>query len=404
MNTREVSIVRGFGIVTLGTNDQELEYGVTPWTGTDPRGPLRYGWSLLEAGPLFERTLAWALPALEPVDAYIGLFSDGVLAMSRLEDDLLSVPELAGFVDARLTAHVSPEGHELLAVTTDGRVDVIRFDAGVPERRRLAALAIPEGHFLLGAARFEDRLVVAAQARSGPDDTLLGLRNVGQLRFFAADLPEGSPEAGGAPIPFLAAGAITARFSGNDLLVCWPPTSEPLVTEGWTLGGAPVHGVVPVTPGCALALRDLRFSSGYEVETPPPPYWGTAVAVIPGVGRTLLVAPPPASFGSEPWLPQGGRRGAPLADGGLVTFSHIYAPGGVPLGGIRHALYPTTLCDLLPDLTGAGHWAACDDGINNDQEGYPDCSDADCDGAPCNPGEPTTTCGWGICAIPANCI
>ena len=81
----DAALIRSFGVISLDTNEQGIDFGVTRWTGTDPGGPLRYGWNLLEAGALFQRTLSWALPALEPVDAHIAIFSDGVMALSRLK-------------------------------------------------------------------------------------------------------------------------------------------------------------------------------------------------------------------------------------------------------------------------------------------------------------------------------
>ena len=75
---------------------------------------------------------------------------------------------------------------------------------------------------------------------------------------------------------------------------------------------------------------------------------------------------------------------------------------------------PCTPPDPSGDPCGVGYGAecqdgacvetACDDGVNNDEQGYDDCSDtADCEGMPCDPGDPSRICCWGICSLPANC-
>ncbi len=198
--------------------------------------------------------------------------------------------------------------------------------AGQERVEQYGRLALGPNERLVGAVRGLSDTQVVAMVRDTTNGVSVGGENLnsrapftGRARFYLVDI--GSPMRE-TPVGSLGVSVVP---TGADAYVCWGATSEPLVREGWTLGGRPAT-VVPADDGqpCALVLRDLSADApslekvdAYLVRGPVPGAGIVSVVASNRAARTFGV-PNKDSLGYEGGLvweeDRWGHNGFPLVD------------------------------------------------------------------------------------------
>lgn len=280
-----------------------------------------------------------------------------------------------------VSVEADASGQTALIHNRDGLLEELTVDgAGTVALRAIGRIETPEEHYVMGAVRAGDDLVVVT---GGPPYT-----QCQEGLIPTATMWRGTVPAPGAPRALPTIDTVTATPAGLDLLVCWAPgAGEPELT-GWTLAGEPVRAIRAAVDGsCVLLLRDpaeVAVLDGSEDPTVAPLGAFAAEGSIPGVGRvaigvsgvgrdglgsledrTLGISPMNRDtdfiYAAEPF--------APLAEGGFVTHYALYGPG-LHLEGAPHYGFPDVSPDLRPwegvvDLAGNGLWAITSDGFTS---------------------------------------
>ena len=149
------------------------------------------------------------------------------------------------------------------------------------------------------------------------------------------------------------------NWSGFDVRVCWPSSSEPLDTEDWRLGPAPAAVVLAEGDNCAMVIRDLEVTPIPQdaADGALPAGWGVFEGTVPGVGHVRAFEPSEFRFSmvvpsSGAWLAGGGAisRVAGVESSSSLRFSST----GVALGREPYVQF----FDGVGDETGAGLWVS----------------------------------------------
>lgn len=309
---------------------------------------------------------AWTLSA--PGEAkvfFAALGGEHMLFHSQLDGDALTPIEPVTSLLGALSATASEAGQSLLVASPGGRIDRVVYDGdGSLFRESLARVELAKNELLVAAVDMAplspEHLLVATWRAAPPENTDVQ-GNLGTVSFF--QIAKQDPVRWDWP---LGAG-IVAMQRAQDVLVCWPRSTEPLLRDGWTLGGIPAQQVLEAKSGsCALIVRDVDADPAlggrslvdlpqddglamygrlrYDVEGP-----------VPGVGRMRIA---PEAISSDGLATTNGVVSmAPLADGGYASTHRILGPGALPLG------LPAVSSRQeagVPDLAGAGMWVVAD--------------------------------------------
>jgi len=277
----------------------------------------------------------------------------GHLAYASYDGTALGRPTRVAGLAGPLSTSAWGSHHETYRVTPDGLVDRVAATREGISFARVAHFAVPAGHHPLGVVALRPEragttapvLVLATWSAEGDR---LGAVALWRLRPAGPEVPWRPPASTGVSI---------RRSHASDVEVCWPPTDEPLTTEGWLLGGAPPARVIANhRPGasCVLLVRD-QFGEAlpcgcetYRVEGP-----------VPGVGRIRGAA---FLYLEEPWYTTQVELGstgtgivASLRGGGFMDGSTRWGPGGYLALAAADGM-PGGTSALLPDASGLGMW------------------------------------------------
>ncbi len=276
------------------------------------------------------------------------LEADGRLSYSVFD---LTVPEFRAPAVGRAviglrTPAVRPGARDLLYFDPEeGVLDELVLEDEGYRLERVASFELPAHHRLVGAARMGETSpghVLVVTSLIAPAREFALAPDARETYFWQLELPDGS----GPDVAPPAGLAVLARHTGHDAIVCWPPSSEPLQTDGWSLGGVPARGVFPLEsePTCALVLRDLATwrSEAAWLEGP-----------IPGVGpaRVTLHGEMPPRVGRGV-ISQGVFDAPVVTTNGLIVDGHTVDAWGIPK--LARELYGHP--DQVGDASGNGAW------------------------------------------------
>lgn len=289
------------GAFSIGTNPRNVAdagFWILPMSAELPAEPVPV-WHVSRPGTLMRATLSQAR-------------TEGVVPLFHLVGDL--------------STRASSTTREVWVTHLTGEIAKLVTVAGEERVEQYGRLALGPNEQLVGAVRGLSDTQVVAMVRDRTNAVSTGGENfagrapfTGRARFYLVDI--GSPMRE-APVGSLGVSIVP---SGADAYVCWGATSEPLVREGWTLGGRPAR-VVPADDGqpCALVLRDLTADApslekvdSYLVHGPVPGAGMVSVVASNRAGRTFGV-PNKDSLAYEQGLvweeDRWGRNGFPLVD------------------------------------------------------------------------------------------
>ena len=260
-----------------------------------------------------------------------------------------------------------PGGKTVLLTTFAGRIDrMYLVDDGI-EIEPLGDVAVPDGQFMTGAVLADGELIVFTQRDfTGIDvhfdrgftcnGACTGLNRAtppqhGQTLVWRADLP--TPVTPERPSPQW---GVTARPTGLDVRVCWPPGHGAPELDGWTLGGHPPRAVTTVggEDHCVLLSRDLAIPdvlsahAAWAVEGP-----------LPGYGRVAIGTTGVGNFDHDCWGNEC-QNAQELRNATHTLETAVSTPNG--LGGVdvllgEGAAYPhysSTFRERLAELLGDG--------------------------------------------------
>ena len=328
----------------------------------DPAG-VGYNWSAL-VGQTWIGPAAVASGATVHL-AVLGL--DGQVFRVTLADDIVSgfvpVGVLPGAVSTLL------DGTERIAtsITKDGRVFEARVDqtTGDVSITALGSVRVDDDgiyHDLMGAVvdpTHPGDVIVASMDYVWVDGIIQGYDEGGGFPAGVVGLyPGGAVPIYGAarlygahldvdPFPVVTAASLNVGAAEIDagIAVCWPPSDEAFVGDGWTLRGEPVEVAGPVGPdgNCAIVPFDRM--------APADPNWAGSdraiEAVIPGVGRARLGFPAGRHVGYTLSPVVAARPGGSIVDiTGLVLDRH-----GFPVSKTT-----THVTGGIRDIGGNGFW------------------------------------------------
>lgn len=372
--TQEPRLLKQFNVFSSRYDSvswQETYSTVFHDVNTDDKRPIFGNWTFPESlsGVLASRpedpalVLSLAAPGAPVEFALIG--SNNLLMHSKMIDDVLSTPIPITTLTGQLSVTSDERGQHLLLASPDGSIDRVVVADGrlVPEA--IGRVRLPEGETLVAALDLtgtkggDGRLLIATHSLRTTSP--IGL---GSTRFYTTELQT--------PVPFKfppALGVIAADH-GADVVVCWPETTEPLETEGWTIAGVEAKEVLELTPNCALVVRDVEADptfGGRDLSILQQtdalftlrniPFY--AEGPVPGVGRMRLGVEHSRVDYSNFISPMGGVF-AHLEGGGYATRNKLFTPGGVELGFTRQS--ERTPGSNVADRQGAGVWEVFSDG------------------------------------------
>lgn len=256
---------------------------------------------------------------------------------------------------------LSGASREVTIATPDGLVYRVLVEQGLARLERIAALDVPAGHWVVGAARVTqtvagqhvERLVVATVAKGS---ALPFTSHRGQL--WVASTHDPVPFT---PDPML---GVTAIKDEGDALVCFPAAAGPPSTQGWSIGEAPAALALLVgeADSCVLVVRDRAASFASDALS----YW-LVEGPAPGMGRVAFALAGQATRTLDERIGEGGHGGvgaglAPLAGGGIASKSAAFWQGGVPRLGGPFANQASEGVRTLVDSAGGGLWYGVEGG------------------------------------------
>lgn len=362
--TDERGLVRGpfvdaAGVRAIGpTRESELD---TRWARGEPGRPDGE-WAYAGAVDLPFRDsesfrMADILVSATKVDDAVGFVAQYADRLLHGRSDKAGISPLrfvAAVPGAALSSSLDVSGRRFFYTATDGAVDELTITDDGATLARVADLALPDGHELVGVAPSSDtdRAQVYVLTLRGREDFRGGVREppIGDLYVWRATLPAPVPD----PDAFEGPAdqhAVLAVATGADVKVCWTVGRGDLT--GWTLGGAPATAVHANADGnCVVVIRDRTkpfdpaAHDAWLVEGP-----------IPGLGRALIAQLPDRAK-NQRTAPEGQFVVATLADGTFITRSLRYGPAGTPIGTVTNPqqLPAVSYGDPVADAGGLGIW------------------------------------------------
>jgi hypothetical protein len=243
--------------------------------------------------------------------------------------------------------------HAIIAHPND--VDELTWEQGAARLRRVAAFKVPDNHFVTGAVRQGDNLIVTTGNRVDGANVWNGT-DARKTYLWRLDAPTEE----GVDLKPPATLAVSAMVSGADVVVCWPKTVQVLDPTGWTLGGAPAVTVRPAYEegNCALVVRDFENAEDSWLNG-----GGLLTGKIPGIGPMEIVVPPgPTKFRKEllETLDYALNELWPTPDGGFVGLGKHFDPNGLQMRNGPKGLDPWF---GVQDAAGYGHWRIEGNGV-----------------------------------------